>query len=133
MERQQLGLGGRPAFFRVAAEFAAGRICRGRCPADRDKCGNAPSANQPWECECPACDGLGCEHCGDSGIARLTACPQTIVPAEIWECRRLAEFAEKGLLPLAGGVLDQTDAFLAGCRVVWRERDRIRNEDRPRG
>jgi hypothetical protein len=50
------------------------------------------------------------------------------VPPEIWEAVELAEFFEKGLPPLAGGVLDQTDAFLQGCRIFWRERERIRAE-----
>lgn len=42
----------------------------------------------------------------------------------------LADLFEKGLPPLSGGVLDQTDAFLQGARIAWRERERIENEER---
>lgn len=59
----------------------------------------------------------------------LERCPQLAVPAEVWEVIELADLYEKGLPPVAGGTLDQADAFLRGCRMYWNERERIRAEE----
>ena len=40
-----------------------------------------------------------------------------------------ADLARKGLMPIAGGTLDQTQAFLAGCRAVWADEDVWRAKD----
>jgi len=40
-----------------------------------------------------------------------------------------ADLARKGLLPLPGGTLDQTQAFLSACRAVWADEDHWRAKE----
>ena len=37
-----------------------------------------------------------------------------------------ADLARKGLPPVAGGALDQTQVFLDACRFIWAETDHWR-------
>lgn len=36
-----------------------------------------------------------------------------------------ASMAEKGILPVGGGMLDQTTAFEAVCRLVWQTESKL--------
>lgn len=47
------------------------------------------------------------------------------MPDYIWDVIELAEFFEKGLAPLPGGVISQMSSFLDGCRIYWSERAKI--------
>jgi RecJ-like exonuclease len=73
---------------------------------------------------CPACkgdgavDGKRCAECQGEGCPLLTRCPYDEVPPDVWTFVDLCDDAEKGLLPLAGGVLDQATAFNQGRRIV---------------
>ncbi len=71
--------------------------------------------------ECPVCQGRGCRHC-DHGTVRITACPLTLLPSEIWTVLDLAALYDKGLPPVAGGALDQAEGFLAACRFIQTSR-----------
>jgi len=51
----------------------------------------------------------------------ITSCPLDYIPAVVWETFELAELFEKGLPPIAGGVLDQAENFLAACRQIETE------------
>ena len=41
----------------------------------------------------------------------------------------MAHLAEKGLLPLSGGMLDQTEKFRAAAQFVWAETAQWRIEE----
>ena len=74
-----------------------------------------------------------CALCGGTGRLRLTQCPQTAVPCEVWDLWELADlYLEHGLPPVAGGALDQTDSFLTGCRIIQAERGRVEKEEAER-
>lgn len=81
------------------------------CPA----CGG----DEAKAADCPACQGEGCEL--------LTRCPFDDVPAAVWECLELCEFADKGNLPVSGGVHDQTRSFLQSLRIVRADKAYFRN------
>lgn len=49
----------------------------------------------------------------------FTACPRTLVPADVWEAVDFAEMARKGAWPEAGGLLDQTAIFADAARLAW--------------
>ena len=72
--------------------------------------------------QCPGCGGGGCDEC-NRGEWDLGECPRRFVGpgGEIWEVIEFAEFYEKGLPPVIGGVLDQTRAFVEAARFVWHE------------
>jgi len=81
----------------------------------------------PYETQCAACDGAGCEKCHD-GIVRLTGCPRREIGADIWELLEYAELFRRGLAPEPGGALDQAAAFLRACGFIWGEQQRIEAE-----
>ena len=92
---------------------------------------DCPTPLEPALLKCPACAGKGCGECEDRGHLVIDGCPKKIVDAATWELLRHSRFAEKGLLPVEGGTLDQTQWFIAGlARVMndrqnWRARLRI--------
>lgn len=49
----------------------------------------------------------------------MTQCPAEYVGTDIWNMIDLARFADGNVLPVAGGVLDQTQSFLEFL-TVWR-------------
>jgi hypothetical protein len=44
-----------------------------------------------------------------------------IITGDIWELLQAARLAEKGILPLPGGWLDQTQWFVEAVDFVWGE------------
>lgn len=70
------------------------------------------------EFACVACDGRGCSECGDTGVWRVTECPHEMVDAATVEALTMVETARDGHLPVAGGVLDQTEWFQQAFRYV---------------
>lgn len=77
------------------------------------------------------CNGLGCEdtdnadRCHD-GVLRLTGCPKTLIPADVWDVIREAGMYKRGLPPIAGGTLDQAAGFTEAARFIWAEQDRMK-------
>ena len=71
---------------------------------------------------CPACGGAGCEMCNETGEIPLQGCPMDYVTGDIAMVMELADFYEKGLPPVAGGVLDQAANFVMACRYIWQLR-----------
>ena len=39
---------------------------------------------------------------------------------------READMCKRGLLPIAGGTLDQAAGFMTACRFIWAEQDRMK-------
>lgn len=51
----------------------------------------------------------------------MLECPIVFVTDDVWECIRFARLFEKGLPPIAGGVLDQAGGFIRACEFIWNE------------
>jgi len=88
-----------------------GELCRS-CGS---RCRDIPSDAEPIEIECPTCSGLSddCEACGGTGTFSLDRCPKDYVGNEIAEAVRLADYANGGMWPVAGGLLDQSAQFVS--------------------
>ena len=78
--------------------------------------------------ECIDCGGTGCDKCGRSGRIRIEDCPLKLITEDVWEIISLAELFEKGLPPVAGGVLDQAKCFVDAARFVFREQSYWKNK-----
>jgi hypothetical protein len=99
-------------------------VC-GHCPGPA-ACRDKPTAAEPLVQPCQGCTGSGCHRCGGAGEIAIAGCPLEIVPAEAYEIVELAATAaEHGLMPVAGGLLDQAAVFLTAARMVWAEKARI--------
>ena len=70
---------------------------------------------------CPICNGSGCQECNGQGRFEIPACPLDYVTEDVWDVIRLAELFEKGLPPVAGGVLDQAVVFVEAANFIRHE------------
>jgi len=75
----------------------------------------------------------GCPGCGGTGQIVLTGCPLDVLGEELLDFVTEAELFEKGLPPVAGGVIDQADVFIRATARWGAERARIRAEELDRG
>jgi hypothetical protein len=78
------------------------------------------------EIQCPECGEKGCDKCDDRGFIPLTSCPNRMVSSELRQVIRLADFYEKGLPPVAGGALDQSNRFIEACEFLWGEQAHLK-------
>ena len=82
-----------------------------------------PTEAAPISIKCTECNGDGCSECGGTGTVDITGCPMEFITDDVWEVIRFTEFFEKGLAPVAGGVLDQAYCFTESARFVLREKN----------
>jgi len=54
-------------------------------------------------------------------VTRVTQCPLEVITPDIWRAIRLAGFWEKGIPPVAGGVLDQANVFIEAAELIFAE------------
>ena len=73
--------------------------------------------------ECVSCGGKGCKECKGTGRFRITDCPLKYVTTDVQQLIRMAELFEKGLPPVAGGVLDQGQNFVEAAEFVFSEQE----------
>jgi len=60
--------------------------------------------------ECPC--GSGCPDCGHTRRVEIDRCPLEFLEPDLWAWLTFADMLEKGLPPVAGGLLDQAWAFV---------------------
>ena len=48
----------------------------------------------------------------------VTTCPRLFVGESITDACRAADWAGEGVLPVAGGLLDQSDSFISFVRIM---------------
>jgi hypothetical protein len=99
-----------------------GQLCRG-CGGGR--CVDAPTALEPVRLPCKHCvdNDPACRECGGLGYTLITSCPQRLVDASTWQVLRCTRLADKGLLPVRGGVMDQSAQFLEAMDLVTAEQN----------
>jgi hypothetical protein len=62
-----------------------------------------------------------CTACKGSGQEEITVCPMTLITAGAGDVVRAADLAKRGILPIAGGWLDQTDSIVTAMERFWNE------------
>lgn len=62
-----------------------------------------------------------CKGCDGSGFNEFTECPAVLITRDIADVIKYSRLFEKGLPPMAGGVLDQTYNFLEAANFVLNE------------
>ena len=80
--------------------------------------------------ECPKCGRKGCPGCGGAGTFKISSCPKKQISSTMLEVLNLAERVKHGVLPLAGGSLDQCRAFMETADFVINEVDDWKDEER---
>lgn len=61
---------------------------------------------------CPFCEETGCDRC-DNGFLRIAQCPQSLIGREMICDIQVVSQCTGGVLPVAGGLLNQTAYYLA--------------------
>lgn len=75
---------------------------------------------------CPACapdrePDAACTICLGRGEYRVDRCPAETLTADVGSLFWMVGLAEHGRMPVAGGVLDQSQSFIDGLRLIDRE------------
>ena len=107
----------------MAALIRCGALCKA---CSDTQCRSEGSEQEPIEINCPSCEGEGCSHCNDGAVA-ITECPNRYC-REMSSVTTLADMMEKGIMPVAGGALDQSAWFLQAARILERDEAKIRSE-----
>ncbi len=67
---------------------------------------------------CPICNEVGCNDC-DEGIIRIKECPLDYIGYDACKYVKMVELIDKGMLPVSGGVLEQSHKFISIAEFVW--------------
>lgn len=82
------------------------------CSGEFDSClrGRCTGHEVPVDRVCDACDGsgVGCGRCGSTGWIDYEGCPADLLTEEVLRLFEVRNWAELGVLPVFGGLLDQT-------------------------
>ena len=103
-----------------------GELCKG--------CGNTclqmPEEHQRLQVDCVACNESGldkgkpCPHCDGRGHWVLDECPKQFV-GDLAQEVNLAAVASKGIMPIEGGLLDQSKWFFDFWQALENDQNRI--------
>jgi hypothetical protein len=70
-----------------------------------------------------------CELCGGLGHHKITSCPQQQIGEDVRAFLKMYNMADKGIMPIDGGALNQTQSFVDAMKYLdWYEDD-IRASD----
>lgn len=101
----------------------SGALCRA-CTAK--ECHDLGTEREPIEIECPECRGNGCQHC-NQGRMTITGCPNKEC-STMYQFVQLADLFSKGILPTAGGALDQSASFIEAVQFYESDLAAVRAE-----
>lgn len=102
----------------VAAALRCGLLCK--------DCNSGVCRDlAPKQFECVSCYGKGCEMCNDTGRFETSECPQQIARPMV-AAVEMFDMADKGHLPVSGGVLDQSAWFIEAYRFYSADVERAR-------
>lgn len=69
----------------------------------------------------PTADSPFCIEMPDGTDFEITECPNRFVGPQGRDALRMSAFAKKGLLPVSGGVLDQSASAMRAFELIWSE------------
>jgi len=72
--------------------------------------------------------GTDCETCGGRGYVEIEGCPRQVIGWEMTQAINLANYASKGLMPVAGGVMEQSAWFLEMLSTLESDQNKIDSE-----
>ena len=75
--------------------------------------------------ECVVCHGSGCDKCNGDGWELISGCRQ-VIARPMFETIGMIDMAEKGHLPLARGVLDQSAWFIEAYRFYTNDMEKLK-------
>lgn len=103
-----------------------GRLCR-TCTNVCKNNPKEPEAVESIEIECPECSGNGCSDCQETGAFEIDGCPNDFCRS-VAQLATLADLFAKGIPPVAGGALDQSNSFIEAVRILESEEAKAKAE-----
>lgn len=100
-----------------------GALCRS-CTVK--ECRDLGTDREPIDIECPACHGAGCDDC-TNGMMRIDGCPNRLCQ-DMFTFIQLSDLFSKGILPTAGGALDQSASFIEAVQFFESDQAKVRAE-----
>lgn len=91
------------------------KSCLGKCTED----------NKQISVICPTCDGAGCENC--HGGEFEPGCPYEFLRG-YYEAIEMASMSTDGLLPMSGGIMDQSAWFMRFRAHMTHEEELVKSE-----
>jgi len=82
---------------------------------------------EPHEHQCTFCEGYGCDECEQRGSISLVGCPNELCRS-LYSTVQLIDLFRKGVMPIAGGVLDQSAWFISAVQCYEQAENLIRAE-----
>ena len=80
---------------------------------------------------CVVCNGTysnNCSVCGGTGRMAITDCPEKFITPDIWQFIQIADLWEKGIPPIAGGSLEQSQNFVFATGFYFGEKQHWKNK-----
>lgn len=77
-------------------------------------------------------NGSVCGECGGCGFISLYECPREFVGQELTEAINIASLCGNGVLPVSGGLMDQSAWFLSVWQQLQSEQAKIDAEEAER-
>ena len=108
---------------RVAAIIRNGLLCK-NCTAT--KCVDIGNDIQQNLIDCPMCSGVGCDDC-NGGTVKIVGCPNAMI-RELVPVIELIDFFWDKVMPVAGGLLDQSASFVQAARCFKYDEQQIKAE-----
>lgn len=99
-----------------------GKLCR-ECTGS--KCKDVGTEAEPTEIECPLCGGGGCDQCSDGWFV-VDGCPNKFC-SDMAYLPQFIDLFQKGLPPVAGGSLDQSQSFLDAAEQLSNDETKLKN------
>lgn len=94
----------------------------------------SPSEASVFQIGCGTCHGkdLACERCGGLGVIDMHRCPNNVLgdapaPQQLQVdllLRCYLQYEARHVLPVDGGLINQSRSFVAGCEIIDAERGR---------
>ena len=100
-------------------------ICSACSPT---KCCDEPQTGGAIQVACPSCNENGCGHCDDLGFFKVDCCPQEFIGRDLIGFVKFCDFAKRGTMPIAGGMLDQTNWFIEAANCMIDEDRRVKSD-----
>jgi len=90
--------------------------------------GPAPAAL--FSVDCPRCAGTrhDCDLCAGAGEVPVDRCPWATMSEQVARVCEYASLIEHGVLPVEGGLEDQSDTFVTALRLVLSTRGKVEKE-----
>jgi hypothetical protein len=105
--------------------------CGELCGSCVGRCRGVVNSEQRAEIECVMCGGIGCGEC-ENGYMVLSECPSSYIGQELIGDINIVAACSDGVLPVSGGLMDQSAYWFELSQAMKREINAVEKEQHER-